>query len=190
MTPIQVPLPARRKSSSPNAAQSPSGPHRGRPGHSSLWLVLAIAAAGVAGVGFYAYSGHPRTPTPTGAPATGGGPPSVMAPPEPPRAQVRPVSVAPDKAETRTPLVTLRVGQGGDAHAVVVLGRPEATRDIERLHCGRARAILERELIRQAILIAARDELGLSTRDELLDDAPPGKAEASAARDRHPVPPR
>ena len=38
-------------------------------------------------------------------------------------------------------------------------------------------AILERELIRQAILIAARDELGLATRDELLDDAPPERAE-------------
>ena len=31
--------------------------------------------------------------------------------------------------------------------------------------------ILPRELVRQAILIAARDELGLSTRDELIDDS-------------------
>ena len=42
---------------------------------------------------------------------------------------------------------------------------------------GTSQGILERELIRQAILIAARDELGLATRDELLDDAPPARAE-------------
>ncbi len=142
MTPIQVPLPARRKSSSPNAGQSPSGPHRGRPGHSSLWLFLAIAAAGVAGMGFYAYSGHPRTPTPTGAPATGGGPPSVMTPPEPPRAQVRPVSVAPDKAEIRTPLVILRVGgEAGAPKPVVRAGMPGSDPGHERPDfAGRARA--------------------------------------------------
>ena len=33
-----------------------------------------------------------------------------------------------------------------------------------------------RKLVRQAVLIAARDELGLSTRDEVLDDVPPEKA--------------
>jgi hypothetical protein len=41
--------------------------------------------------------------------------------------------------------------------------------------------ILRREVVRQAVLIAARDELGLATRDELLDDAPPvGQGSASA----------
>ena len=36
----------------------------------------------------------------------------------------------------------------------------------------RGRAILARELVRQAVLIAARDELGLSTRDQVLGDQP------------------
>ena len=40
---------------------------------------------------------------------------------------------------------------------------------------GTSQGILERELVRQALLIAARDELGLPTRDELLDDVPPGQ---------------
>ena len=53
----------------------------------------------------------------------------------------------------------------------MALGRPSAgTTKLDTQ--GTIQSILERELIRQAILIAARDELGLSTRDELLDDVP------------------
>lgn len=86
----------------------------------------------------------------------------------------RAVSIAPDRAETRTPLVMFRAGMNGQVGPVVELGRPVGGRNKEDT-LGTSQAILERELIRQAILIAARDELGLPTRDEILDDAPPDK---------------
>ena len=55
--------------------------------------------------------------------------------------------------------------------ALVALGSPEC--DAERPVSSDARqAILARELVRQAVLIAARDELGLSTRDQVLGDQP------------------
>jgi tetratricopeptide (TPR) repeat protein len=175
MMPIQKPSPARGKSSGPNARGSSSGPQRERAGRSSLLMVLAIAAVGVAGVASYAFIRHQGLPAQPAAQASGGGPRPVAAPPAAAQAQVRAVSVAPDKAEIRTPLVILRVGGGADARPVVALGRPEVSRDMKDRQ-GTRQGILERELIRQAILIAARDELGLSTRDELLDDDPPGRA--------------
>lgn len=52
----------------------------------------------------------------------------------------------------------------------VVLGRPVGPRDLG-VESGLAEDILFRELIRQAVLLAARDERGLATRDELIDDA-------------------
>ena len=86
----------------------------------------------------------------------------------------RRVSVAPDSAETRTPLVLLRINNPsakGPNNGMVALGRPSAgTTKMDALDT--IQGILERELIRQAILIAARDELGLSTRDELLENVP------------------
>jgi uncharacterized protein HemY len=141
-----------------------------------LLTVLAIAVVGVAAVASYALIRHPRLLANRVAEAPGGAPQPVARPPAAAQAQVRAVPVAPDKAEIRTPFVILRVGKGADARPVVGLGRPEVSRDIKD-HQGTRQGILERELIRQALMIAARDELGLSTRDELLDDAPPGKAE-------------
>ena len=86
----------------------------------------------------------------------------------------RRVSVAPDSAETRTQLVLLRINNPsakGPNNGMVALGRPSAgTTKLDALDT--IQGILERELIRQAILIAARDELGLSTRDELLENVP------------------
>jgi tetratricopeptide (TPR) repeat protein len=72
--------------------------------------------------------------------------------------------------------VLLRVGKGSDAKPVVALGLPESSRN-QPDFAGTRQGILERELIRQALLIAARDELGIATRDELLDDQPPWKGE-------------
>ena len=83
-----------------------------------------------------------------------------------------------------------RPGQGRDPHAARDAprrqgerrqagggaGAPARSRD-SKDSPGTSQGILERELVRQAILIAARDELGLATRDELLDDDPPGKGE-------------
>ena len=81
---------------------------------------------------------------------------------------------------SRSKLIVLRVGKGAEARPVVFLGNPTGPTDIEtedRLQAG----ILAREVVRQAILIAARDELGLATRDELLGDSPPvGQGSASA----------
>ncbi len=96
----------------------------------------------------------------------------------------RTVSVALDKAETRTPLVLLRAGEDkeGGARSVVALGRPVGGKDKADTQ-GTIQSILERELIRQAILIAARDELGLPTRDELLDDDPPDSGKEKGKRD-------
>ncbi|MGC8638930.1 MAG: tetratricopeptide repeat protein [Isosphaeraceae bacterium] len=90
----------------------------------------------------------------------------------------RAVSVAPDKAETRTRIVLLGAGQGDKARPVVVLGRPVGIKQGDDWQ-GTIQSMLDRELIRQALLIAARDELGLATRDELLDDMTPprGKGE-------------
>lgn len=161
----------------PRPNELSGGSHRQSPGRSSLVVILLIAAVGVTGAALSAFIGFQvlRPRDRAGAPGDGSvavGTPRAASQP----ALARTVSVAPDRAETRTPLVTLRVGQGSDSHAVVVLGRPEAGRGLKDVE-GTRQAILERELIRQAILIAARDELGLATRDELLDDTPPGSVE-------------
>ena len=53
---------------------------------------------------------------------------------------------------------------------IVVLGRSSHSKDIPESGDKVRLDILARELVRQAILIAARDEMGLSTRDEVIDD--------------------
>jgi tetratricopeptide (TPR) repeat protein len=137
--------------------------------------VLAIGAVGVGCVVFYAFLRYERLRADHTTESPGGPPNPAVSAPAAPQAPPRTVSVAPDQAETHTPLVILRVGQGDGARTVVALGRPEATPDLKSLQT--RQPMLERELIRQAVLIAARDELGLSTRDELLDEAPPARAE-------------
>ena len=88
-------------------------------------------------------------------------------------AVTRTVSVAHDDAETRTPLALLRRRQRGQAVTpVVALGRPLGGKNKADTQ-GTIQSILERELVRQALLIAARDELGLPTRDEILEESPP-----------------
>jgi tetratricopeptide (TPR) repeat protein len=90
----------------------------------------------------------------------------------------RTVSVAPDDAETRTPLFLLRTrNEGGNeakATPVVTLGRPVGGKNKEDTQ-RTVQGILERELIRQALLIAVRDELGLSTRDQILEESSPAE---------------
>ena len=159
-----------------------SGPHRKRPGRAFGIAILALAAIGVAGGVFYVFVPSHRLRSASVAEASGGGEQAGAASPAasqpaPAQGQARTISVAPDKAEIRTPLLIFRVGEGGKAHPVVALARPEVSREMKDRQ-GTRQGILERELIRQAILIAARDELGLFTRDELLDDAPPGKSES------------
>ncbi len=69
-------------------------------------------------------------------------------------------------------LVVVRPAQGADRRPVVVLGRPSGMTEDGNIR-GIQTGLLARELIRQAVLLAARDELGLPTRDELLGDAAP-----------------
>jgi tetratricopeptide (TPR) repeat protein len=84
-------------------------------------------------------------------------------------AAVRAANASSDPAETRSPLVVLRDGAGPAARPTVFLGKSTGTED-ERAIKGTAQGILMREVIRQAVLIAARDELGASTRDEVLGE--------------------
>jgi tetratricopeptide (TPR) repeat protein len=70
-------------------------------------------------------------------------------------------------------LVASRVGDGQDARTVVVLGRPAgAAGVVPDTSRGLRLDMLPREFVRQAVLIAARDELGLATRDEVIDETP------------------
>ena len=97
--------------------------------------ILAIAVIGVTGAALYAFigtrdSGQYRAEVP-GDGSNAVGTPPVASPPAAARGRIRTISVTPDKAEIRTPLVILRVGEGGDARPVVVLGRPEVSRDLK-----------------------------------------------------------
>ena len=66
-------------------------------------------------------------------------------------------------------LVLAKSGKAGST--TVMLSRAVAPRDLG-MQSGECEDILFRELVRQAVLLAARDERGLATRDELLDDSP------------------
>jgi tetratricopeptide (TPR) repeat protein len=63
---------------------------------------------------------------------------------------------------------------------VVVLGRPKATGDIPDHNEPNRLDMLPREMVRQAVLIAARDELGATTRDEVIDETPAVAEEAAS----------
>ena len=80
-----------------------------------------------------------------------------------------------DPAAVHTRLVVIRPEKGSDARPIVALANPNATADPAGLQ-NTIGGILARELFRQSLLIAARDEMGLATRDELLGDAPAGGA--------------
>jgi tetratricopeptide (TPR) repeat protein len=80
-------------------------------------------------------------------------------------------------AAARSRLVIARA-QDGRGRGVVALGAPVADDNagmVARLKNG----ILSRELIRQAMLIAAREELGLVTRDEILGESLPAAADGA-----------
>ena len=85
------------------------------------------------------------------------------APPQPPPANPS------DSWASRSRVSIDRGEPGGDATAVVVLGMPYTAVASGPMAIGRA-GLLERELLRQAFLIAARDELGLNTSDEVLGE--------------------
>ena len=80
-----------------------------------------------------------------------------------------------DAAASHTRIVVIQPGKTGDRRPVVALANPVGTKDAEQFG-DTYQGILNRELTRQALLIAARDELGLLTRDEVLGDAISAKA--------------
>ncbi len=85
-----------------------------------------------------------------------------------------PASLEKDLARSR--LTIIRDGE----RAVVALARPTSAADVNE-EGGRFQPLLARELIRQAVLIAARDELGLATRDEVIGDVTPERTGPPAA---------
>ncbi len=90
-----------------------------------------------------------------------------------------------DGSAVRNRLVMLRVGQNKKARPVVMLRRPVSTKDIPD-HDGAVHLdILPRELVRQAVLIAARDELGLVTRDLVIGDSPAESAIGKEGEEEH-----
>lgn len=66
-------------------------------------------------------------------------------------------------------LLFILPGRGDTAPACLALGEPGADVDGRSL-AGARESLLAREIVRQALLIAARDELGLATRDAMLGD--------------------
>ena len=77
------------------------------------------------------------------------------------------------EAASRSRLIVLRIGDDAKARPVVALKWPTSTNSAAAL-VGSFQGLLTRELVRQAVLIAARDELGLATRDEVVGDGPLG----------------
>ncbi len=71
---------------------------------------------------------------------------------------------------------------GPGARAIVALGMPFAAQEKSPVVSARA-GILQRELIRQAFLIAARDELGLLTRDDVLGERQNAQTAASSGHE-------
>ncbi len=140
-------------------------PGRGR-GRSSLAAGLAVAVIGVAGAMIYVNWPEPGPWFGAAAPAPPAAPSPLAVPSGPAAAEIL------ERAASRSRLAILRVGEGADARTVVALGRPKGPRDHAFIKTN-DQTILGRELIRQAMLIAARDELGLDTRDEVLDDIEP-----------------
>ena len=163
---------------------------RGRAGPTQRWsrrmflTVLAIAMIGVVAMAIYAFARSRQVLARTMAVPPASPPPAAGLNAAKAPSVGRSVSIAPDQAETRTPLVLYRAGteQGkeGGARPVVALGRPVGGKNKSDT-LGTIQSILERELILQAVLIAARDELGLPTRDEILDDAPLGQGQGAGA---------
>jgi uncharacterized protein HemY len=83
-------------------------------------------------------------------------------------------------AWTHSRLHVLTHAEGAARRSTVALARP--TGAIKLARAGMAqKGLLARELVRQAVLLAARDELGAATRDEVLGEAAPAAEDAHSA---------
>jgi tetratricopeptide (TPR) repeat protein len=85
------------------------------------------------------------------------------------RGQQRPAPPL-DPGAVKSRLVVRSVKGEKGPRPVVVLGKPVRVTDMLETRPFYRAEILPREFVRQAVLIAARDELGLSTRDQVIDD--------------------
>jgi tetratricopeptide (TPR) repeat protein len=137
-----------------------------------------IALVVLAGAGVVIYHKVSALVPEKGAAAVPGPSASAAAPappaPEPaPAPQGRAAEARPDEAPswTHSAMVVIRSGNEGGG-TTVVLGGPTGATSPGAL-AGVQKGLLARELVRQALLVAARDELGLATRDVVLGDAPP-----------------
>ena len=86
-----------------------------------------------------------------------------------------------DGSAVRSRLAVLTLGNENETKQVVILGRPAGVRDIPEFSQPSRPDMLPREMVRQAVLIAARDELGLATRDEVIDETPVDTKQATRA---------
>jgi tetratricopeptide (TPR) repeat protein len=142
---------------------------KGRPGRSALIAAVVLLVIGFAGVKIYRDVRDPalktqiQLATPVGA---------VISPPRTASLEGR------DASGFHSPLVVLEVEKAEGHRPVLALGDPIILAEV-RFQPYYRRGLLARELIRQAVLIAARDELGLATRDAVLGDAVPAPKEDS-----------
>ncbi len=83
-----------------------------------------------------------------------------------------------DASAVRSRLVVVKAGKDNGARQVVILGRPAGMQDIPVYKQPTRPDMLPREMVRQAVLVAARDELGLATRDQVIDETPADTKEA------------
>ncbi|MGP0067546.1 MAG: tetratricopeptide repeat protein [Isosphaeraceae bacterium] len=145
----------------------------------STAFVAIVCLAGIAGCGAVVdrdVSGPSSSKGPAAPSVAAQGPASPDAASKKARAE-KAKEEGPSWSHSR--LIVVRPEQGADKGPVVVLGHPSGATDAGLR--GIQRGLLARELIRQAVLLAARDEMGLATRDELLGDkAPEGKGSTSA----------
>src|SRR5689334_9014931 len=131
----------------PSAAQSSA---KRRPAQTPLIAASLVVLVIVAGAKAYRDSCNNMGDEPTLVVVEGATPP----PPGPPRLSDY------NGAMVRSRIVVGRAGDGAEGRPVVALGDPVQA-DTAHLNGFQKRGYLVRELVRQALLIAARDELGL-----------------------------
>lgn len=129
-----------------------------RRGVSRVIVLAAIAAMAIAG--FVAYRGL--------APDMDKALAEASRPVPEDRVKPRPF---PEAGEFRTRLAIVRADKEGGGGASVSLAKSEGPQGVDKIN-GSDQSLIGRELFRQALLIAARDELGLTTHDEFLDGEP------------------
>ncbi len=159
------------------ASQAPSAARGWRGLIRLALLVVALPALVFAGFKIYATFSEeftkPALPPGPGAPIR-------------PGLQTESIPGTSDDGAVRSHVSVYPKGNSAEARATVALGLPFSTQPIGTSMNPRA-GILQRELVRQAFLIAARDELGLATRDEVLGERQPGAGTANSGPEVHTI---